>query len=64
MGKGVAVWGREKKVWGCGKMLAVGKVWESVLGCGGGMGNVGDVGKCWERCEKMCWGVGEIWGKC
>ena len=28
-----------------------GKVWESV---GGG------VGKCWERCEKVCWGMANV----
>ena len=21
-----------------------------------------DVGKCWGRCEKVCWGVGEVKG--
>ena len=20
-------------------------------------------GKCWERCEKVCWGVGEVGGE-
>ena len=48
-GKSGEVWksvlgcGKEKKVWGCGKVLAVGKVWESVLGCGEGMGRCGKV---------------------
>ena len=36
-----------------------GKVWKSVLGCGVGV-DVGGVGKCWGRCEKVCWGVGEV----
>ena len=34
------------------------KVWKSVLGVGV-EGDVGGVGKCWGRCEKVCWGVGE-----
>ena len=33
--------GKVKKVWGCGKVLAVGKEWESVLGCGEGIGRCG-----------------------
>ena len=41
----------------CGEVM--GKVWESVLGCGGGRGGMG---KCWERCEKVCWGGGEVRG--
>ena len=45
----------------CEKVL--GEVWKSVLGCGevwiecvGGP----DVGKCWERCGKVCWGMGKV----
>ena len=40
------------------KCWLLGKVWESVLECGG------DVGKRWERCEKVFWRVGKMWGKC
>ena len=41
-------------------------MWRSVGKCVGvweGEERCGDVGKCWERREKVCWGVGEIWGK-
>ena len=37
----------------------LGKDAENVFGCGG-RGDVGGVGKCWERCEKVCWGVREV----
>ena len=58
----------------------LGKVWESVLECGGGRGDIGkcvgemwesvlvcggDVGKSWERYEKVCGvGKGSCGGKC
>ena len=63
------MWG---EVWGCLEVL--GKVWESVLECGGGRRDMGkcvgemwesvlvcggDMGKSWERCEKVCW----VWGR-
>ena len=43
-------------------------MWKSDLGCGVGV-DVGGVGKCWGRCEKVCWGgkgrCGEkCWGRC
>ena len=52
------IWGNMKRcvgVWkevrgGVGEVL--GKVWKSVLGCGGGEGR--GVGKCWRRCKKVC----------
>ena len=42
----------------------LGEVWKNV---GRGMGKyLGGQGKCWERCEKVCWGVkrdrgGGVW---
>ena len=35
-----------------------------MLVCVGGRGREmwGGVGKCWERCEKVCWGVQEVRG--
>ena len=38
----------------------VGKVWGSVLGCGGRYEGVVGVLKCGERCGEVCWGVGEV----
>ena len=61
------MWG---EVWGRGEVL--GKVWESVLECGGSRGDV-DVGKCVGvrgRCGEVCWdrgrcgGVGKCWERC
>ena len=34
-------------------------MWKSDLGCGVGV-DVGGVRKYWGRCEKVCWGVGEV----
>ena len=44
-------------------VLAVGKEWESALGCGGGWWRCRGCGKCYERCKKVCWGVGEMLGE-
>ena len=32
------------------------------VGMGGGRRRCGGVGKCWGRCEKVCWGVAEVRG--
>ena len=41
---------------------SVEEMWKSVLGCGGGEGNVVRCGwcreKCWGRCGEVFWGVG------
>ena len=41
-----------------------GKVWKSVLGCGGRerCGGKRRCGEVWGRCEKVCLGVGEVRG--
>ena len=47
--KYIGVWGRCRKVcWGVKEM------WESVLMYVKSRGRCEGVGKCWERCEKLC----------
>ena len=64
MEKCVGVWGRKKRCGDVGKYWLLGRCGKVCWDVEKVWGDVGEVGKCWERCEKMCWGVREMWGKC